>query len=134
MLKSTRIALAPLTAFVLCAFSAVPFAAPGDNCVLWISSDMGGGWIPLCEGTCTPGGCAEPTKVEGNGVTRWWCDCNGVRSGEDAECEAVLIYDSNEPGDPWVGRCYQGECPKECIDFPDFPSVPMSTPLCPCGV
>lgn len=132
MVKPTGLTMIPLAAFLLCAFGAGPLAAPGDNCSLEISGDILSGFTPSCHGTCTPGGCQAPTKVEGSGVTRWWCDCNGVRGGEDAECESVLIYDSNEPGDPWVGRCYQGECTKTCVDFPVLPAQPTSMELCPC--
>ncbi|MCA8952751.1 MAG: hypothetical protein KDE27_24790 [Planctomycetes bacterium] len=122
----------PLVAFLLCAFSAAPSAVPLDKCDLWITATEDGGWDPSCHGECTPGGCPDPTKVEGDDGIRWWCDCNGVRGGKDVECIAVLIYAKNYPLNPWVARCYQGTCTDECVDFPAFPDELGSFILCPC--
>lgn len=130
--RATLAALS-LSAFLLCALSAATFAAPGDNCALWVTPTEDGGWEPAgCYGQCNPGGCPAPVSVSGSGVVRWWCECNGIRSGQDSECDAVLIWDGNYPDDPWVGRCHQLACAKQCVDFPTFPDVPMSFLLCPC--
>ncbi len=130
----SRLALIPLTAFLLSAFSARSFAAPGDSCVLYVHSDGSGGWTPSCDGSCAPGGCPAPVPKTADGVTRWWCSCNGTRGGVDVDCEGVLIYDLNYPDDPWSGRCYTNDCFKECEDWPDINSFPhgINVPLCPC--
>lgn len=130
MSSSTKLALVPLIAFLLSAFS-VSFRVPPDACDLWLTPDGLGGFQPSCLGSCTPGGCSDPEEVAGGGVTRWWCPCDGTRGGEDVSCEAVLIYDSNYPDDPWVGRCYTRKCQIECEDFPELPPD-MSFILCPC--
>ena len=134
MTLATKLAFIPLAAFLLSAFSARSFAAPGDSCDLYVKSDGAGGWTPSCEGVCGPGACKAPVPHSGAGVTRWWCDCNGIRGGEDVDCEAVLIFDSNYPEDPWSGRCYTNNCFRECDDFPELDDLPgvIEAPLCPC--
>lgn len=133
-MQKQSLAVIPLIAFLLCAFSATPLSAPGDACDLWVTSDFNDppSWEPSCHGTCTPGGCTAPQMVVTGTATRWWCECNGVRFGQDALCDAVLIYDSFYWEDPWVGRCYQHDCATECVDFPLFPQNPQSLILCPC--
>jgi hypothetical protein len=133
-MKRRSVVAIPLFVFLLSAFVAAPLAVPGDVCDLWVTSMATDppSWIPSCDGSCSPGGCQAPVQVQGSGVTRWWCDCNGVRSGEDALCEAVLIYDSQFPDDPWEARCYQARCRSACEDRPPFPPEPVSMILCPC--
>ncbi len=139
MSTASKLARIPLAGFLIAAFCAASFAAPGDVCDLLIEADGMGGWAPHCEGSCPPHGCpTPPAPVSGSGVTRWWCTCNGVRGGESVLCQAVLINDSNIPADPWSGRCHTINCHVECVDFPDLPEPGSLEPgetlaLCPCG-
>lgn len=131
------LAVIPLFAFLLAALGAPALdVQPGDSCVLWVEHDGWGGWIPFCKGECTPGGCKDPVKVVGGGVTRWWCECNEseIRGGQDVPCVGVLVYNDNYPADPWEGRCHTNLCSSECPDFPDLNGFPLNyaVPLCPC--